>query len=281
MYYAVVAFFAVAFPGAILLQYAVDRIKGRAAPVAQFPPPLNVQKGPIVAVLTAYNDELSIGVAVDEFRSRPEISEVIVVDNNCVDGTARIAREHGATVIQEPRQGYGHACMGGLRYALEHTPAAAIVLAEGDMTFFGDDIAKLLPYLHDVDMVVGTRTTRTLTRPGSQMDWFYSWGNLFLAFLIRLRFWDWTFLGRVQLTDVGCTFRAIRRDALQHIIGKLDEGGHSFSPHMILVALREGLWVVETPIQFRERVGVSKGAGGKRALGLRVGLEMIGQIAFF
>jgi hypothetical protein len=281
LYRVVVVFFAIALPGAIILQYLVDRFKGRAAPTAPLPAPLDVEKGPIVAVLTAYNDELSIGLAVKEFRSRPEISEVIVIDNNCVDGTAKVAREHGATVIQESQQGYGHACMAGLRYALERTPAVAIVLAEGDMTFFGNDIAKVLPYLHDVDMVVGTRATRTLTRPGSQMDWFLSWGNLFLAFLIRLRFWDWTFLGRVGLTDVGCTFRAIRRDALQRIIGKLDEGGDSFSPHMILTALREGLWLVEAPIQFRERVGVSKGAGKGRRRALRIGLEMIGQIAFF
>jgi hypothetical protein len=50
---------------------------------------------------------------------------------------------------------------------------------------------------------------------------------------------------------------------------------------MILTALREGLWLVEAPIQFRERVGVSKGAGKGRRRALRIGLEMIGQIAFF
>jgi cellulose synthase/poly-beta-1,6-N-acetylglucosamine synthase-like glycosyltransferase len=281
LYRVVIIFFAIALPGALILQYLVDRAKGRAAPTGSVPPPFDVKQGPVVAVLTAYNDELSIGLAVDEFRARPEISEVIVIDNNCIDRTAAVAKEHGATVIVETKQGYGHACMAGLRYALEHTKAQAIVLAEGDMTFFGDDIAKVLPYLTDVDLVVGTRATRTLTRPGSQMDWFLSWGNLFLAFLIRLRFWDWTFLGRVQLTDVGCTFRAIRRDALQRIIGHLDEGGDSFSPHMILVALREGLWVVEAPIQFRKRVGLSKGAGRGRKRAFRIGVEMIAQIALF
>src|SRR5208283_4696056 len=91
LYRVVVIFFAIALPGAILLQFLVDRSKGRAAPTAPLPAPFDVEKGPIVAVLTAYNDELSIGLAVDEFRSRPEISEVIVIDNNCVDGTAKIA----------------------------------------------------------------------------------------------------------------------------------------------------------------------------------------------
>jgi hypothetical protein len=102
---------------------------------------------------------------------------------------------------------------------------------------------------------------------------------LYLAILIRLRYWNWAFLGRVQLTDVGCTYRVIRRAALDRIIDKLTVGSHHFSPHMILVALRDYLAVTEVPIKFRRRVGVSKGAGGNKLTALRVGLTMIGSIA--
>ena len=179
----------------------------------------------------------------------------------------------------EPRQGYGFACIGGLNHALESTDADVIVLCEGDHTFYGEDLAKFLPYVSDCDLVIGTRNTRTLTREGSQMDWFMSWGNLFLAVLIRLRYWDWSYLGRVQLTDVGCTFRVIRRDSLRQIIGKLKVGSHHFSPHMILVALQEHMALIEVPIKFRERIGESKGAGGNRLRGIRVGLTMVGSIA--
>ena len=230
-------------------------------------------------VLTAFNDEASIGAAVDEFRRLEEVGEIVVVDNNCVDRTAEVARAHGAIVIPESRQGYGFACQAGLRYALEKLGAPIIVLAEGDMTFFAEDTRKLLPYLTHCDLVLGTRTNRALTRRGSQMDWFTSWGNLFLAFLIRLRYWDWTFLGRVQLTDVGCTFRVIRRDSLARIIDRLTVGGMYFSPHMILVALRDWDTVIEVPVQFRARVGQSKGAGSSRARAIRIGLEMLWEIA--
>jgi glycosyltransferase involved in cell wall biosynthesis len=229
-------------------------------------------------VLTAYNDEDPIGGAVEEFRRASPRATVVVVDDNSTDRTAEVARSHGAIVVPETRQGYGFACMRGLRYALESTSAEAVVLAEGDMTFIAEDLDKLLPYLEDCDMVLGTRSTRTLTRPGSQMDWFMAWGNLYLAFLIRLRYWDPVFLGRVQLTDVGCTFRVMRRDALARVIDQLTVGGHYFSPHMIIVALRNQLTVVEVPIKFRARVGVSKGAGGNRWRAAKIGLAMIWEI---
>jgi cellulose synthase/poly-beta-1,6-N-acetylglucosamine synthase-like glycosyltransferase len=242
------------------------------------PKPMDWSHEKVAVVLTAYDDEKSIGSAVDEFRPQTGVAHVIVVDNNSKDRTSEVATAHGATVVKEAQQGYGHACMAGLRWALDHTDDEIIVLCEGDMTFYGDDLPKMLPYMADVDMVVGTRNTRTLTKPGSQMDWFMSWGNLLLALLIRLRYWDWSFLGRVQLTDVGCTFRAIRREPLMRIMPKLEVGGYHFSPHMILVTLREYLAVVEVPIKFRQRVGLSKGAGGQRAKAIRIGLTMLGSI---
>jgi len=235
--------------------------------------------GPTAVVLTAYNDEASIGQAVDDFSRVKCVSKVIVVDNNSTDRTTEIAQGHGAVVVSESKQGYGYACMAGLQFALKNTDATRIVLAEGDMTFFAEDTKKLLPYLDDCDLVLGTRTTRVLTRQGSQMDWFMTWGNMFLAYLIRMRYWDSIFVGQARLTDVGCTFRAIRRDSLAKIIDRLTVGGHYFSPHMILMALSEHLRVVEVPVKFRERVGVSKGAGGSRKRALGIGFQMLAEIA--
>lgn len=272
-------YFAIVVPVTVLIllvaQYAIRR---RPNPWRR-PDPLDVDAQKVAVVLTAYNDEASIGLAVDEFRRLPRVNFVIVVDNNCTDRTAEVARTHGAIVVPESRQGYGYACQRGLRYALDSTDAGVIVLAEGDMTFFAEDLEKMIPYVRHCDLVLGTRTNRPLTRPGSQMDWFMSWGNLFLAFLIRLRYWDWTFLGRVQLTDVGCTFRTIRRSSLTRIIDRLTVGGMYFSPHMILVALRDFDDIVEVPIQFRSRVGASKGAGYGRGRAIRIGLEMVWEIA--
>jgi cellulose synthase/poly-beta-1,6-N-acetylglucosamine synthase-like glycosyltransferase len=276
--FAVYYFFIVVPVGIGILLIWHFLVRNRPTPWRR-PPTWDWTKKGVAVVLTAYDDEASIGSAVDEFKDYPQVREVIVVDNNSKDRTSEIAAAHGAIVVRELQQGYGHACISGMRYALRNTTDEIIVLCEGDMTFYGDDLGKFLPYMADCDMVVGTRNTRTLIREGSQMDWFMAWGNLFLAIMIRLRYWDWTFLGRVQLTDVGCTYRAIRRDALERIIDRLEVGGHHFSPHMILVALRQYYAVTEVPIKFRARVGVSKGAGGNRQRAIGVGLTMMASIA--
>jgi glycosyltransferase involved in cell wall biosynthesis len=232
----------------------------------------------VCVTLTAYNDGAAIARAVKEFLSQENVVRVLVVDNNSRDQTSSEATEAGAKVVHERHQGYGFACMRGLKEALRCTDADVVVLAEGDMTFRGRDIQKLLPYLDDVDMVIGSRTHMALVEPDSQMDWFYLWGNMFLAKMLQLRFFNLRFLGRVRFTDVGCTMRAIRKDSLAKIIDKLDVGDHHFSPHMAIVALRNGLRVVEVPITFRKRVGLSNGAGGNKTLAIKVGLTMLWHI---
>jgi len=232
----------------------------------------------VCVALTAFNDEEAISGAVREFLSQKNVVEVVVVDNNSLDRTTTEALGAGARVVHEGKQGYGFACIRGLREALRCTDGDVVVLAEGDMTFRAGDVWKMLPYLDDVDMVVGSRTHSQLVDRDSQLDWFYIWGNLFLAKVLQFRFFDLKFFGRIRLTDVGCTMRAIRTEALAEIINELTVGGHHFSPHMTLVALKRGLRVVEVPLTFRRRVGVSKGAGGNKKLAMKVGLKMLWHI---
>jgi glycosyltransferase involved in cell wall biosynthesis len=232
----------------------------------------------ICVVLTAYNDEEPIGSAVLEFFKQKNVVDVIVIDNNCKDDTRGVAFAAGANVVPEYNQGYGYSCMRGLREALECASAEIVVLAEGDMTFRGRDIWKLLPFLDDADMVVGSRTHQALIDEDTQMDWFYLWGNLLIAKLLQFRYLNLKFLGQSRFTDVGCTMRAINRDALIKIIDDLNVGGNHFSPHMMKVALKKDLKVVEVPITFRKRVGVSKGAGGSKWVGFKIGLNMIWNI---
>ena len=235
----------------------------------------------VYVTLTAYNDQEAIPLAVKEFVSQKNVVKVIVIDNNSHDETAERARKAGAVVIHEEKQGYGHACIRGLREALSFDDANVIVLAEGDMTFCARDISKLLPYIPDVDMVLGTRTHMPLVSSDAQMDWFLLWGNLFLGKLIQMKFFNGRFLGRVRLTDAGCTMKAIRREALERIINNLSVGGDYFSPHMIMVALKKGLRVIEVPVNFRRRVGISKGASQNRRRALGIGLKMIWHILTF
>jgi glycosyltransferase involved in cell wall biosynthesis len=222
---------------------------------------------PKIAVgMTAYNDELSIGNAVKDFKAQENIAKVVVVDNNSTDRTKEEAIKAGAIVLNESTQGYGACCIRALKEAYKN--GNLIALVEGDGTFSGTDLQKFVAYIENADMVVGTRTTRELASPDSQMNWFMQYGNLVMAKLIQLRFWE------TRLTDVGCTFRLIRKEALSKIIDQLTVKGNHFSPHMILVALKNDLKVLEIPITFKRRVGKSKGVGGNVWKGFKTGLRM-------
>jgi glycosyltransferase involved in cell wall biosynthesis len=229
----------------------------------------------VCVVLTAYDDEESIALAVKEFLSQRNVVSVIVVDNNSKDSTIQAALDAGAEVVKEPNQGYGYACMRGLTEALYKVDVDIIILSEGDMTFKGKDIWKLMPFLDDADIVIGSRSHMAYTAPDSQMDWFLLWGNLFIAKVLELRFFNWKFLAEAHFTDVGCTMRAINKEALFKIIDDLKIGGNHFSPHMMKVALNKGLRLVEVPITFHKRVGVSKGASGNRVRALKIGARML------
>jgi glycosyltransferase involved in cell wall biosynthesis len=202
----------------------------------------------VSVVIPAYNEEKAIERTIKDF-SKPYVDEIIVIDNNSTDRTSELAKKAGAKVILEKKQGYGHA----LRRGLKEADGEIIILTEGDATFVGNDMEKLLAYIEDVDMVLGTRLTRELTERGAKMNWLLFWGNLFLAKLIQFRFWD-----KVRLTDVGCTFRAIRKNALKKIINKFKIGSSEFSPEMIIVALKNNIRTVEIPVNYKMRIGESK-----------------------
>ena len=68
----------------------------------------------IKVIIPAYNEEASIGKVIGDIPAL--VSEVIVVSNNSTDATEAVARQAGATVLSEPRKGYGYACLKGMEY---------------------------------------------------------------------------------------------------------------------------------------------------------------------
>lgn len=230
----------------------------------RFDPIKNLQ---VSVGMTAYNDQDAIGPSVKQFKELKEVVSVTVIDNNCTDNTALEAKKAGAVIAKEPIQGYGAACIRALKEARKK--GNLICLVEGDMTFSVSDLKKLTAYIENADMVLGTRTTAEIIDSDSQINWFMRYGNLFMAKLLQLRFW-----AKVRLTDVGCTYRIIRPEALDKIIDKLYVKGHYFSPHMILVALENNLKVIEVPVTLKKRVGESKGVGDDVLKGLITGFKM-------
>jgi glycosyltransferase involved in cell wall biosynthesis len=218
--------------------------------------------------LTAFNDELSIGEAVREFKACEFVDKVIVVDNNSSDRTSRVAMEAGADeVIIEFAPGYGSCCMRALSEAARDADIA--ILCEGDMTFAARDVKKFLAYLENCDLVLGTRATQELRDIATQMDWLINPANQIVAKLIQTRFWG------TRLTDVGCTYRAIRVGAYTRLRENLNVRGNHFSPHMFIEALKMRMRVIEIPVAFRRRVGESKGVGSNKLKAARVAVRML------
>jgi glycosyltransferase involved in cell wall biosynthesis len=116
-------------------------------------------------VIPAYNEEATIRQVVEEFRGEPHIDEILVVDNNCKDRTAALAAAAGARVVAEAKPGYGAALMAGMSAA----KGDILVLVEADGSFRARDVVKLLVYLDDAGMVMGTRTTKQMVEQGANM----------------------------------------------------------------------------------------------------------------
>jgi hypothetical protein len=222
--------------------------------------------------LTAYNDEVCIGDAVREFKSCPHVDKVIVVENNSRDNTYQVAKESEADrVVTEYTPGYGSCCMRTLaESAIGLDDDDAIVLCEGDMTFSAHDVKKFLAYLENCDLVLGTRATQELRATKTQMDWLINPANQIVAKMIQTRFWG------TRLTDVGCTYRAMRVGTYRRLKSRLWVRGNHFSPHMFIEALKMRMRVIEIPVVFRLRSGESKGVGSNKIKAARVALRMLG-----
>lgn len=230
----------------------------------------------LTVALTAYNDELSIGGAVEDFRKHPAVCDLIVVDNNSRDRTFEIALQAGAQVVNERQPGYGRCVYRCLEEALACPDGDLIVLCEGDLTFRANDIDKLLAYIDHADIVNGTRIVEQLRDPSTQLSTFMYYGNFFVGKLLEFKH-----LGRGTFTDVGTTYKMLRRASLQRLLPHLNPAINlEFNAHFLDIALTKGERIVECPITFHPRVGISKGGNVNNLRALRVGLSMIAGLLF-
>lgn len=217
--------------------------------------------------MPAYNEGVGIAHVIADFRRLPEVDDVIVIDNASTDDTARIARDAGALVVHEGKKGYGNAS----KMALLSASTDYVVITESDGTFRARDLYKFLSYAPEFDVVFGTRTSKTCIWSGANMGWFLRYGNWAVAKLL-----EYLHNGPC-LTDVGCTYKLLRRESIRDIADYLTVGGSHFSPELMLVAIRLGLRCVEIPVHYRPRVGISK-ITGDFYKAFRLGLVMIGLV---
>jgi hypothetical protein len=225
----------------------------------------------IAVALMSYNDEASIGAAVRDFITHPMVTKVIVVDNNSKDRSAALAAEAGASVITESCPGYGSCALRCLRELYEQGDTDYVVLCEGDMTFRARDIEKLASYAPHADIVNGTRIVEQLRAYKTQLSTFMYYGNFFVGKLLEIKHF-----GKGTFTDVGTTYKLVRRAILPALLRELDPSINlEFNAHFMDRAISMGYLLLECPITFHQRVGFSKGGNTNNLRALKVGARMI------
>ena len=170
-------------------------------------------------------------------------------------------------MIEEPRRGYGRACLAGIaRAAL--APPDIVVFLDGDHSDFPEDLPSLVEPIArgEADLVIGSRV-RSRRERGALLPQAIV-GNWIATTLIRL-------LYGFRFTDLG-PFRAIRWESLL-ALGMEDET-FGWTVEMQIKALRRGLRVVEVPVRYRPRIGTSK-ITGTMAGAVKAGWKILWTIA--
>jgi len=237
-----------------------------------------IQDPKICVVIPTYNEEESIEKVIQDFSSQQYVEQVIVIDNNSNDATTEIAKSAGAKVVhKDQNKGFAHSYVLGLNEALK-TNSNIIVTTEAGDTYNAYDISKMLPFLENCDMVIGTRQNQILTEKGNQNSVLHVWGNLFLAKLIQIKYFNLLHMGYVNLTDVGCIYRMFTRSSVEKIIYELtfpntDKpiAGISISLHITVLGIEHDLRIIEIPVTFKKRIGASKLKSNKKLKAIHYG----------
>lgn len=204
----------------------------------------------IKVIIPAFNEEESIGLVIQDIPD--SVKEIIVISNNSTDNTEENAAKAGATVLKEPRKGYGYACLKGMQYiAQQKTPPDIIVFLDGDYSDYPEQLTQLVePIIHkNIDFVIGARVKRL--REAGSMTFPQIFGNGLATFLMKLMF-------NSKFTDLG-PFRAIKYQKLLAL--DMKDKTYGWTVEMQLKALKKDYSYEEIPVKYRNRIGVSKVSG--------------------
>ena len=204
---------------------------------------------PVALILPALDEEQAIGATLDSLAGR-DLAQLIVVDNGSRDRTAEVARSRGAQVVQEPRRGYGWACLAGIAALMPQIET--VVFMDADGSDDPDDLPQILAPIArgEADLVIGSRASGE--RESGSLSPHQQFGNWLAASLLRV------FYG-ARHTDLG-PFRAIRVDALRGLA--MTDKNFGWTVEMQIKARRHGLRVIEVPVRYRRRrAGESKVSG--------------------
>ena len=193
----------------------------------------------IAVLLPCYNEEVTIGKVVRDFKAALPKATVYVYDNNSTDRTAEIAAAEGAIVRREPRQGKGNV----IRAMFEDIDADVYVMADGDDTYPADAApAMVAKVLEGYDMVIGDRLSSTYFQENKRP--FHNFGNRLVRGSINGLF-------GAHVTDIMTGYRAFSFTFVKTY--PVLSRGFEVETEMTIHSLNNNLRLYEMPIQYRDR----------------------------
>ena len=220
----------------------------------------------IKVIIPAYNEADSISHVINDIPKT--VHEVIVVSNNSTDNTEINAKKAGATVLKEPNKGYGFACLKGMEHIANQTEKPdIIVFLDGDYSDYPEELTKIVtPIINDdIDFVIGARTKRL--REAGSMTGPQIFGNWLATTLMGLLF-------GAKFSDLG-PFRAIKYNKLLNL--NMEDKTYGWTVEMQLKALKQKLTYTEIPVNYRNRIGISKVSGTVKGA-IFAGIKILGWI---
>jgi glycosyltransferase involved in cell wall biosynthesis len=206
----------------------------------------------VFVIIPAFNEQNAVCSVVAEIPSEL-VTETIVVNNGSTDDTVNQARACGATVLDEPRKGYGYACLKGIDYLKSKNPDGCdvVVFIDADYSDYPEEMTKLVqPILADeADLVIGSRALGQKEKGSMTPQQVF--GNWLATSLLDIFY-------KVRFTDLG-PFRGIRYDKLIEI--GMEDKTYGWTVEMQLKAARAGLRSAEIAVNYRKRIGKSKVSG--------------------
>lgn len=204
---------------------------------------------PVDVVIPALNEERSLPKVLEAL---PEawIRRTVVVDNGSDDATAQRAQEGGATVVPQPERGYGAACLAGLAH-LADDPPGIVAFLDADFSDYPEQLPRVVAPIAEgeAELVIGSRTIGA-REPGALLPQ-ARFGNLLACTLLEVIF-------GYRYTDLG-PFRAVRWEVLEAL--EMEDRNFGWTVEMQVKAAKQQVDVVEVPVDYRRRIGVSKVTG--------------------
>lgn len=194
----------------------------------------------IAVLLPCYNESVTIKKVVEDFRAVLPEAEIFVYDNNSTDRTDEIAREAGATVAYEYRQGKGNV----IRSMFREIDADCYIMADGDDTYPADNARELCEAVLSgrADMAIGDRLSSTYFTENKRP--FHNFGNRLVRFLVNKLF-------KCRVSDIMTGYRAFSYEFVKGF--PVLSGGFEIETEMTIHAVDKNCKLVEIPVGYRDR----------------------------